>query len=420
MTRNKEFKRRVRERMAKTGERYTAARRQLLANVGGPETVAGQTSDPLGINPATTAVRILLEASGVNLTERQLLLAGGGVGIGVFSFRYEEFSSLFLAGRHLWHDDLTFLQRLAERLQVGLEVHETGSRKRAEKDLFEALDKGPVIAFVDLATLGHRGGVEAYYLVVVREVDAARGVARIADLSDRLIEVPLATLADARAKHRKFRNRLLQVAAVPAQPPVLQAIDAGLSACAGGLVESPMKGFGSNFTLDSLSLLAKRMRGEGKDAWAQVFPPGPRLWGALRAIYEYVEHYGSGGGLLRPFFAEALESVEHLDTSPAAAAYAALGESWSSLAREALDPEVAEFAELAQLIDDDYAVYDALGPNAADELAALNANKRQLLANGFPLTEAEARALVERLADRVDELAAGERKAQRLLEESLP
>ena len=45
MTTQKTFKRRVRARMAKTGESYTAARRILIANGDGPETVA-QTFEP--------------------------------------------------------------------------------------------------------------------------------------------------------------------------------------------------------------------------------------------------------------------------------------------------------------------------------------------------------------------------------------
>ena len=47
MTRQKTFKRRVRERMAKTGESYTAARRILIANGDLPETAAADFKPPV-------------------------------------------------------------------------------------------------------------------------------------------------------------------------------------------------------------------------------------------------------------------------------------------------------------------------------------------------------------------------------------
>ena len=408
MTRNSDFKRRVRERMAKTGERYTAARRQLLLTEAG--SAPAQPPDTRGIDAATTAFRLLLEHANVWLDERQLLLAGGGIGIGVFTFSYPDFSTLFIAGRHLWHDDLAYLQGLAERIGVSLEVRETGSRKRAASDLLELLEQGPVIAFVDLATLGHRGGLEAYYVVTVLEADGMSGMARIADLADRPIEVPLALLADARARHKKFRNRLLRLRSAEGVSATRQAIQAGLRACADGLVESPMKGFGSNFTLDSLGLLAGRMRGKGKESWQQVFPPGPRLWNALRSLYEYVEHYGSGGGLLRPLFAAALEA--EYGASAAGSAYSELGGSWSRLARTALDPEVSEFDRLARLIDESYGVYDALGPDSTAELQRLRRQIGEVMELPFPLSAADSQRLLERLAGQVEELEAGERSAR--------
>jgi Domain of unknown function (DUF4287) len=47
MTRQKTFKRRVRERMAKTGESYTAARRMLIANGDRPEVAIAEFEPPV-------------------------------------------------------------------------------------------------------------------------------------------------------------------------------------------------------------------------------------------------------------------------------------------------------------------------------------------------------------------------------------
>ncbi len=47
MTRQKTFKRRVRERMSKTGESYTAARRMLIANGDRPDAAVGEFAPPV-------------------------------------------------------------------------------------------------------------------------------------------------------------------------------------------------------------------------------------------------------------------------------------------------------------------------------------------------------------------------------------
>src|SRR5262245_42188191 len=115
--------------------------------------------------PATNCLRILLEHAGINnpdskkpFSEAMLFGIAGGVGIGVAAFHYakENFSSFFIAGRHSWFDDLLYLQEACGRLGIKTKVRETGSAKQADKDLREALEDGPCIAWVDSAHLPHR------------------------------------------------------------------------------------------------------------------------------------------------------------------------------------------------------------------------------------------------------------------------
>lgn len=421
MTQPKRFEKRVRERMTQTGESYTAARRQLLATrvADGADPVSGYAvEDVAGVHAATAALRILLRQAGHDVAEADLLAAGGGVGIGVFGFRYETFSSLFLAGRHLWHDDLLFYENLAGRLRVALDVRETTSQQKAERDLFDALEDGPVIAFVDLGTLGYRGGVEAYYVVTVLEADAEAGIAVIADLAEAPTTLPLATLAQGRARHRKFKNRLVRLASVPRDLDLASATAAGLAACVDGFENPQMGGFHKNFTLEALDTLAKRMRGSGKDAWAQVFPPGPRRWSALASFYEHVEHYGTGGGLMRPFWASALRSADarvEADLGPVADAYDAAGAAWSEAARAALPGDVDAFAAMRDRIDETYAAYYASGGDAGEDLGRIRDARRELRERGFPLSEEASREHIEGLADRMEDIAARERAALRAL-----
>ncbi len=413
MTRNKTFKKRVRDRMAKAGERYASARRQLVPGEVSPTSAAGDApDDTAGVHAATATFRLLLRHAGHDVPEPALLLAGGGVGIGVFAFRYPDFSSLFLAGRHQWHDDLAFLTGLARRLDTKLEVQETGGAKKARADLLEMLEHGPVAAFVDLGTLGHRGGTEAYYVVTVLSIDEAAGTATIADLAPSPVEVPLDLLARARAKHRAFKNRLLRITAVPDALDLERASLAGLDAGVRAFEAPPMKG--SQFRLDGLDALAKRMRGRGKDAWSETFPPGQRLLRALGSFYEYVERYGTGGGLMRSLFARALSVSPRLgerDLSQAAEEYAKLGSAWTDAAHAALPDDVPALAELRATIDRMYDAYLAEGQEAADEIAAADAHREELLARPFLLAHDGAMRLVRDLSERVDALAELEREA---------
>ena len=99
MTKRSSFKKLVRERMKKTGESYSSARRQVIA-AAAPQ--AGITHYP-GINPATSALRIMLAAAGVTnpvtkqpFSEAMLLgIAGGlGAGVAVYLFQMVTFNRL--------------------------------------------------------------------------------------------------------------------------------------------------------------------------------------------------------------------------------------------------------------------------------------------------------------------------------------
>ena len=155
MTKQKHLKQRIRARMAQTGERYTTARRHI---VGASADSASDISPPSpgrlhfpGIHPETTALRILLANAGVRaphtgeyFSEPMVFGIGGGIGAGVVSFFYEahDFASFYIAGRHLWQDNRTYLDRAAQRFGVTPTFKETGGAKTAAKQLADALALG--------------------------------------------------------------------------------------------------------------------------------------------------------------------------------------------------------------------------------------------------------------------------------------
>lgn len=360
MTAQKHLKQLVRARMQKTGERYATARRQLIGNF------QNNNSDPTtrwhfpGNVPATTALRTLLTHHGVRaphtgepFTEAMLFGLAGGIGIGVFAFYYqkEDHASFFLAGRHQWHDDATYLDEALQRFGFKPVIHETAGAKAAEQQLRSALDSGPCVAWVDMAELPHRampkefsGG--GYHVVVAYHVNQDN-TALIGDLTDAPISIPLADLAKSRARIKKQKHRLLSLpeASTKVTPDLKALVQAGLRRCHEVLQHQTLPGMKSNGKLEALKTWANRLHGsKDKESWEAIFKPGANLWRGLTWIYDCIENYGTGGGLCRPIFSEFLqEAGSALKDSRLTALgeqYAALGRQWSELAEAALPDDV--------------------------------------------------------------------------------
>ncbi len=423
MTSHKHLKQLVRARMSRTGERYAAARRQILAQT--QTAVSGPAAAHLPGNvPATTALRVLLthlKLTGPDrkpLSEALTFVLAGGIGAGVFAFLYEkeDWASLFLGGRHLWQDDQAYLTAAGKRLGLKPVIKESSGLKPGEKQLREALDKGgPVIAWVDSAHLPHRalpaqfsGG--GYHVVTVYSIEGDQAL--IGDLTDEPVTISLKDLAAARARIKKQKNRLLWFE--PAKPHVdVKVLDDGLTACVEGLTRPKMK----NFRLEGLADFAARVLSDkGKDSWGYMFPPGGRLWAALTWLYTSVEHYGTGGGLCRSLFAEGLaeaagqfgrKQLEGLSST-----YARLGEQWTELAELGLPDSVPACREARQLIAHKAELTLSGGDpdeimKCWDELQKLEESARKQ----FPLTAAQVVELRQNLSQKLAMTAESEREA---------
>lgn len=441
MTAHKHFKALVRARMSKTGESYTTARRHVIrdAPLAAPSTPAGWHLP--GSVPATTALRVLLTAAGIRdprdgqpLSEALLFGIAGGVGMGVMQFVYEkeDFASFFVAGRHLWHDDEAYLTAALERLGLRPHVAESGGAKAARKQLSDAVgdgaDRRPCVAWIDMGSMPHRGMPEryrggGYHVVTVYEVDEAKNEALVGDLTDAPIAISLDDLTLARARIKKFKNRVLWIDAARAAartPALAPLVRAGVAACVEGLAARPMRGYPTGFNLDGVAAWAQRLHGGAdKDAWPRAFARGGRLWQGLSSVNEYIEHYFTGGGLCRGIFAEFLGEAGRVLGDPrwaaAAERYAALANTWSAVADAALPRGVPLFDELRALrvergemlaegdaantaaLRDVWAKIDALGERAKSD---------------FPLDAAACDALLRSLQQQVAALHADEVSAR--------
>ena len=367
--------------------------------------------------PATAALRTVLAHAGQPVSEPLLFVQAGGIGAGVFAFQYEkeDIATLFLAGRHLWADDHAYLTAAARCLGWKTVTKESTSVKAAEQELRKALERGaPVIAWVDAAHLPHRvmpahysGG--GYHVITVQAI--AGDEARITDGGGEPFGIALRDLAAARGRIAKFRNRLLWLDGRAGRPPSPDAVLADArKTCVTTLRKAKM----ANFRLDAFAELADRMTApKGKESWVEMFPPGPRLWAALTSLHEYVERYGTGGGLCRGICAAGLREA---GLSAPATAYAALAAEWTALAEAALPAGVPACDEARALFARRTALVAARGPVPEiracwEGLSRLQRDARK----SFPLDAARSADLRATLAERLRAIHAMELAALDLL-----
>jgi len=427
VTERKHFKLLVRSRIGKTGESYSTARRQVIRQAADPSTSSRTPHHFPGSIPVPTALRALLSHAGVKnphtrapFSEAMIFGFDGGIGAGVFAFHYakEDFSSFYIAGRHGWQDDAHWGHTALKRLGLAFTVKESSGVKPGEKHLRELLEGGrPVMSWVDASGLSYRGlpasfSGGGYHVVTVFGIDEAAGTALVGDLADDPIPVPLAQLAIARGRIKKFKSRLLAIDPPKKVPDLATLVRGSIGECVEGLTTCKMK----NFRLDAFAAWAERLDGsKAADSWEKIFPPGHHLYQGLRSVTEHIEYYGTGGGLCRPIFAEFLEeSAEALGDSGLATLaerYSALGREWTALAAAALPDEIPAFKETRELLAKKWEGLHTEGAGAAKTIASCRASldeEEVRMKQAFPLDAARSAALRRDLKHRVTDLHEGE------------
>lgn len=168
MTRQRDFKARVRARMEHTGERYSAARAHVLAArqelppvstslsvrpFGSVHAVGGQQAD-------VAAARNLLSNAGVKgpdgtrFTEAMAFGLAGGVGFLYGVFEYDGTPTMTIVCRNGSMPD-PFLEPLFERAGAEVKVATTGSPQKARRELDQLLDEETPV----LCTVGAGGWI---------------------------------------------------------------------------------------------------------------------------------------------------------------------------------------------------------------------------------------------------------------------
>jgi hypothetical protein len=438
MTRHRDFKALVRERMAKTGERYTTARTHLLARtigrsqpakafpgvLEGYETFGGQQS---GTGAMHNVLRFAGIASPLGSPPSETMINGlcGGPGFLYAVFEYKGWPpmlTLALGNRSM--ADVYAAQGLS-RLGLELVQHETTSRAAAQKTLDATLAAGkPALCVTDTASLPHYG-LPMHFVGgsphVVAVVGRDGGDYWIDDRQAEPIRLSAKQLGDARAAYRKAKNRLVAIdkpAKAPSSAKASAAIASAIADTALRYVDPAVpKSFAVNCGFSGLAKWRDELTDrKSKRGWPSMFAEGPRAYAALSRAYEDIECHSTAGG--RAFYADFLDEAAglfgHDHLRRAAATYREAGTLWSRIADAIANCPDDTIREGCAIADRRVELNDALNKGTCAEAAALW-QQRHTLGQRCTLGHEAAVSLYQEVAGLVDGILRTERHAVDLL-----
>ena len=433
MTTDKAFKRVVRARMAKTGERYAAARRTLLeAATDGPETEPADAPTPTGyrmrggLHPETATLANVLANQGVvsgltgePLTEAAILGIGGGLGAGyiLWEFKSHGGPTLTLGFRNQWQYPAIpgWTGKTLDRLGIEPDLHETGGANGAREALDARLDAGvPVIAYVDpqsLGTWGQPDELSGYSgLVVVIFGRDADGAYLVDDRGRSPFQVSPAVMTAARGRIGSFKHRIIGLRTTPGPIPA-DRLRAALRAGLEDQVDH-LRAASDSFSLPAWRKWGRLMTDQrNAKAWPRVFADGHGLFGAFLALLESVDgEVGPWGGHLRELNAASLDeaavALDNAALGDAARAWRGVADHWEELADAAVPPDLDGAAEAVEAVE---TLHEAVMAGEEGRLrvtaaAATAWGIRDRYADAFPLPPDRVAAILEDLGDRIGEI----------------
>lgn len=443
VTTQKHLKQAVRTRMAKTGERYAAARRAVVAAT--PERtrpahpvddrpaqpgllpgyirIGGAQPDVSPLANALVATGIRDRRTGAPLSESLIYGLGGGVGGGYFMFQYEGTPTAVAIGTRIrWHEPLTFITTILDRLAVRRMIHEGGNRKAADVTLAAALAAGhPTLVWVDRASLPHGGLPDEYRRYVIRIVglagrDASTGAWLLDDRATRPLPISPDRLWESRGLIATSKRRLIEMEGADLTTDLPKVV---LAAIHDGHLERTTPRI-RNFGLPGIEKWATQV-GSTTDpkGWRRTLTDDLDLTRTLRQAWSAIDG-GAGGAGGRELYAAFLDAAATLTgragLAEAADHYQALADDWRALAIALLPGSIEPLARIHRLETDRWTAYDRPdGPDLDRFLAIseeLEADDREVMRafaehrppptiDGPEIAAADREALLDDLAGRI-------------------
>lgn len=430
MTEHKHLKKLIRDRMARTGESYTTARRHLVTAAAReqapalpPGLVAGYDTFGGGQHRLSAlAAHLLRQAghlaphTGEPFTEAMVAGLGGGIGFMYAVFEYTGWPPMMTIVAQ--HHPEPWLPAVLGRLGTPYAEDHNGAAKPAMAALHRALDDGrPVYCTVDQTALPWHAGEASHSEVPYEVVVAGRhdGTLVLDDTSVVPLAMPEADFANVWARHKKGRHHRIIVTPAPTPVDLPAAVRDAIATTTAHLT-GPVLGhrFDSNFGLSGMTKLAAQLRDtRTKTGWAKRFGPPVNFFHGVRRLYECLELQFTAPGATRPIYADFLDEAAPVLGEPALGEAAALfresGAAWSRLAARASEATTG-LGAYTELCEERMLLLLTRGRDATDELRALSTKIAELSA------EADVDlALFAELADLVDGARAHEERAVAVL-----
>jgi hypothetical protein len=422
MTSDKRRKARIRARMAKTGERYTTARRHVIGAHPPPEEPPAPA--PLGyrlrggLQPDAAGVANVLAHAGATgpdgapLSEALVFGVMGGLGAGyiLWEFAHDNSRALTLGFRNQWQYHDRSVVTALDRLGIGYDQHATRGAKKAARTLDAQFDAGrPAIVWPDRGVVGYwrlPAGLEGHGghpIVVIGPDDNGR--VHLDDRTSAPLTVPRDVLDRARGRVGSYKNTLIDVRPQPGPIDTSRlrpAIIAGVDDCVGQLGATS-----TSFALPAWRKWSRLLTDpDNAKSWPQVFADGVGLSGALLSVWEGTSSSGMAGGHLRHLYADFLTEVAPLlgvDVDDVVDGLRVAAELWTTLGATAIgtDDGLRQLRDLTVVIRHCVAAEGDAGASEALAAATELWKRRAALDADCPLS---SRAIDQRFADMSDVL----------------
>ncbi|MEU7907427.1 BtrH N-terminal domain-containing protein [Actinoplanes sp. NPDC049118] len=354
MTGQRRLKQLVRERMARTGESYTTARRHVVrpeppALPGG--LVPGYDTFGPGQHRLSSLAVHLLRQGGITCSEALVCGLAGGIGFMYAVFEYRGMPPMLTIVAQ--HHPEPWITSALSRLPISFVEEHSTSPSRALAALRAAVEQGkPVYVSVDRSRLPWHSGEAALatepYGVVVAGIDG--GAVLIDDSAAVPHRLSIDEFAAAWAGHKKGRHHRIVLETVSAGRPDIE----GAIATTVAHLTGPVLGhsFDANFGFSGMRRFSDQLRdGRSKSGWQRRFGSAESFGMAMRRLYECLELSHTAPGGTRPLYADFLDEAAGLLDRPALSDAAKLfresGVHWSALAARA-EAHAGEYGELCE------------------------------------------------------------------------
>ena len=432
--------------MLKTGERYSTARANLLRSKLDNRTTVENDSGIVsgykrfgGIQSDTAIVSNLFEQSGIRnpatgspFSESMIHGLCGGPGFMYALFEYKDTPPLLtITTRNKSMPDV-FIASIFDLPGVESSVHESGSVTKAAQILDEMLESDRAsICVVDMTELPYYHMPKSFAGMSPHQVAVAGRDRDEILIDDRSIvprRIDAKQFSAARAGYRKAKNRLITVSPadehIDLSKATLESVRQAVYGYETGDVGTPPQ-FRSNCGFAGMEkwrdLLTDR---KNKKGWPSVFGADSRAYIGLRRAYDCIQFDDTAPNAGRGFYAEFLdEAKEYLtDTSrktglaEAAELFRGTEKEWQLLSETIAnsDPSVAAGCEVTDRIT------ELADSGEADVSGLLDQfwSERLAFREGCHIDSDAAFSVFESMADRINRIIDGERRAVELLKDA--